>query len=52
MKLGITTREEYEKKCEELGLKDWAYESNPSNPTWCDSKFGEFENGANLVWED
>jgi glycosyltransferase involved in cell wall biosynthesis len=37
---------------EELGLKDWAYETNPDNPTWCDSKFDEFENAANLTFED
>ena len=37
---------------EELGLKDWAYEANPDNPTWCDSRFGEFENAANLTFED
>ena len=37
---------------EELGLKDWAYEGNPQNPTWVESKFGQDEGHINLVWED
>jgi glycosyltransferase involved in cell wall biosynthesis len=37
---------------EELGLKDWAYEGNPNNPTWVDSRFGQDEGHINLIWEE
>lgn len=37
---------------EELGLVDWAYMSNPKNPTWCDSRFGDEEGFVNLIFKD
>jgi glycosyltransferase involved in cell wall biosynthesis len=37
---------------EELGFKDWAWEENPTNPTWSNSRFGQDEGHVNLVWED
>ena len=44
--------EKIKARFEELGLKDWAYEGNPQNPTWVDSRFGQDEGYANLVWEE
>lgn len=43
--------ERIKNRFEELGLKDWAYEGNPQNPTWVDSRFGQDEGHVNLVWE-
>jgi glycosyltransferase involved in cell wall biosynthesis len=37
---------------EELGVKDWAFEGNPQNPTWTESRFGQDQGSVNLVWED
>lgn len=37
---------------EELGLEDWAYKSNPENPLWTESRFGQDEGYCNLVYED
>ncbi len=37
---------------EELGLEDWAYKSNPQNPLWTESRFGQHEGYCNLVYED
>ena len=34
----------------ELGVVDWAYESNPENPIWVDSRFGNQENYVNLTF--
>lgn len=42
--------EKIKSRFEELGLVDWAYEGNPQNPTWVDSRFGQDEGPANLVW--
>ena len=44
--------EKIKSRFEELGLKDWAYEGNPQNPTWVESRFGQDEGPANLVWEE
>jgi glycosyltransferase involved in cell wall biosynthesis len=35
---------------EELGLTDWAYMGNPTNPTWTPSQFDDLEMSVNLVW--
>ena len=48
----IEKLEEIKARFEELGLKDWAYEGNPQNPTWVESRFGQDEGFANLVWEE
>lgn len=34
---------------EELGVKDWAYEENPTNPLLTQSKFGAEEGAVNLT---
>lgn len=39
------------RRFEELGLKDWAWESNPENPTWAESRFGEDEQRANYIMD-
>lgn len=33
----------------ELGYKDWAYDENPENPLYVDSKFGEEEGYVNYI---
>jgi glycosyltransferase involved in cell wall biosynthesis len=43
--------ENIKSRFEELGKRDWAYEGNPQNPTWVESKFGQDEGHVNLVWE-
>ena len=35
---------------EELGVEDWAYNGNPQNPTWVESRFKEEEGYVNLIW--
>jgi glycosyltransferase involved in cell wall biosynthesis len=36
----------------ELGLKDWAYEEYPHNPTLVESKYGDDENVANITYKE
>jgi len=43
--------EKIKNRFEELGLKDWAYDGNPENPTWTDSQYDDLEGPVNLVWE-
>jgi len=44
--------EQIKNRFEELDMKDWAYEGNPQNPTWVESRFGQDEGYVNLVWEE
>jgi len=43
--------EKIKNRFEELGLKDWAYDGNPENPTWTNSQYDDLEGPVNLVWE-
>jgi glycosyltransferase involved in cell wall biosynthesis len=40
------------KRFEELGVEDWAYNENPNNPLWTESRFGEGENYVNYIYND
>lgn len=40
------------KRFEELGKNDWAYQGNPENPTWVESRFGEEENSVNHIFRE
>lgn len=41
--------EQIRRRFSELGLRDWAWESNPQNPTWVESRFGDSEERANYI---
>lgn len=40
------------KRFEELGVEDWAYNENPNNPLWTESRFGEEEKYVNYIYND
>lgn len=40
------------KRFEELGVEDWAYNTNPNNPLAVESRFGEGENYVNYIYND
>jgi hypothetical protein len=40
------------KRFEELGVEDWAYNENPHNPLWTESRFDEGENYVNYIYND
>jgi glycosyltransferase involved in cell wall biosynthesis len=44
--------ERIKSRFEELGKTDWAYQGNPTNPTWVGSRFGDGENFVNYVFRE
>jgi glycosyltransferase involved in cell wall biosynthesis len=40
------------KRFEELGVEDWAYNENPNNPLWTESRFGDEEKYVNYIYND
>jgi glycosyltransferase involved in cell wall biosynthesis len=44
--------ERINKRFIELGLEDWAYNQNPTNPLLTESRFGEQENAANIIYTE
>lgn len=44
--------EQINKRFIELGLVDWAYNDNPNNPILSESRFGDQENYANIIYTE
>ena len=42
--------EQIKARFDELGLEDWAYNNNPNAPLYCDSKWGDEEQVANITY--
>lgn len=44
--------EDIKNRFEQLGLEDWAYSFNPTNPLLAPPRKGKEENKANIIWTD
>ena len=42
--------EQIKARFDELGLEDWAYNNNPNAPLYCDSRWGDEEQVANITY--